>query len=1028
MSNIPPDPPDPPQIPNGSLETSGIIPATSANRLPRNPASSGRGRGRGNGRGRSQRPNTNTPGDAPLNTSSGERNNHRRRRAPRENVTVADETVPSSHRNLPRQDDDAASRHSDGSTRSRKSRISNKEVNEQNVSQPGQPGPSRNSKGGPRRERFGGQLSEQNERPPRAPKRPKTPPPPDSDLTTRLIYALRTPPFPDCPICFNPLHPAQPTWSCSLSEEVSSCCWATFHLKCVREWARKSVKDVKDAFVARGQIGEEGYWRCPGCQTKRTYAPRTYQCFCGAVADPKPGIATPHSCGLTCSRKRKTCDHPCPLNCHPGPCPPCILTVTPPCYCGKTEMAMRCVHTRAVPEPSLSCGQTCGRQLTCGNHVCEAVCHPGDCTPCSKTETINCFCGKHTKEVPCGEGLLDKQEALVIETDGQMKAWVGRYACEDKCERPFACGHHSCSKQCHTPSPTPTQCPFDPSLITQCPCGKHSLDELQSMLRMSCTDPIPTCNSTCGKPLEDCSHSCASKCHLGPCPPCIISVTVMCRCGGTTRYISCRERQKSIAQGDEVVLCDKVCTGLRLCGRHQCSRVCCPLATLSRKTKGKKGKSTMQHALREIELEDQEQLWHECDLICGKMLSCGTHRCSEPDHRGACPPCLQSSFEELSCHCGRTVLLPPIPCGTQINCPYPCNRPPPPCGHARASHTCHEDHIPCPPCPFLTTKRCACGKSNVNNVRCSQEKVSCGQPCGKLLDCGFHKCQRSCHSDMCGPCPSVCGKPRKLCLPAHHACTHSCHAPSACDEDEPCDTVITVSCSCGRFQQPMKCGKCTANPNKASPQLPCRDECAIAKRNARLAEALGITDTKKKVDVTYSDELVSFGKANGKFLPLVEKTLYDFVCSNKKNQVLPYMPENRRKFVRELCQLYRIDTQLVDQEPRRSIQLHRRIDTRVPNPTLTASITTQSSAPNFGKLADLRTVPPVRATPASSLAPTPAPAVRSTMPAGRGWTSVVAAAPQSGSSNPRTPSVQRTIPGGAASNARTPVRENWDDD
>ena len=112
--------------------------------------------------------------------------------------------------------------------------------------------------------------------------------------------------------------------------------------------------------------------------------------------------------------------------------------------------------------------------------------------------------------------------------------------------------------------------------------------------------------------------------------------------------------------------------------------------------------------------------------------------------------------------------------------------------------------------------------------------------------------------------------------------------------------MITVSCPCGRFQQPVKCGKSSANPNKAPGQLSCRDECAIAKRNARLAEALGITDTKKKMDVTYSDDLVSFGRVNSKFLMLVEKTLNDFVTSDKKNQVLPYMPENRRKFVREV--------------------------------------------------------------------------------------------------------------------------------
>ena len=38
---------------------------------------------------------------------------------------------------------------------------------------------------------------------------------------------------------------------------------------------------------------------------------------------------------------------------------------------------------------------------------------------------------------------------------------------------------------------------------------------------------------------------------------------------------------------------------------------------------------------------------HECDLVCGKMLSCGNHRCEERDHKGTCRPCMRSSFEEV---------------------------------------------------------------------------------------------------------------------------------------------------------------------------------------------------------------------------------------------------------------------------------------------------------------------------------------------------------------------------------------------
>jgi transcriptional repressor NF-X1 len=111
--------------------------------------------------------------------------------------------------------------------------------------------------------------------------------PKGNDLTSTLIHALSTPPYPDCPICFAAIHPAQPTWSCSPShntrasdddsnENVSSqCCWTTFHLKCIRSWASKSVKEITDAWRARGEE-RPGEWRCPGCQSKREHVPNGY--------------------------------------------------------------------------------------------------------------------------------------------------------------------------------------------------------------------------------------------------------------------------------------------------------------------------------------------------------------------------------------------------------------------------------------------------------------------------------------------------------------------------------------------------------------------------------------------------------------------------------------------------------------------------------------------------------------------------------------------------------------------------------
>lgn len=115
------------------------------------------------------------------------------------------------------------------------------------------------------------------------------------DLTSRLTAELSTPPYPDCLICFAPITPMQPTWSCSPSNPTlaatddesgaqgsaqgadanAQCCWMTFHVKCIRPWASKSVKDVEEAWRARGEE-RQGDWRCPGCQSKRAAIPSSY--------------------------------------------------------------------------------------------------------------------------------------------------------------------------------------------------------------------------------------------------------------------------------------------------------------------------------------------------------------------------------------------------------------------------------------------------------------------------------------------------------------------------------------------------------------------------------------------------------------------------------------------------------------------------------------------------------------------------------------------------------------------------------
>ncbi|KAF9220771.1 hypothetical protein BS17DRAFT_713315 [Gyrodon lividus] len=837
--------------------------------------------------------------------------------------------------------------------------------------------------------------------------------PPGDDLTSTLTRALRTPPYPDCPICFNPIRPEQPTWSCSLStrtladdnQEESHCCWTTFHLKCIRSWADKSVKDLEEAWRARGET-RSGEWRCPGCQAKRHEVPHVYLCFCHRMPNPSPSrLATPHSCAQPCSRPRLSgCDHSCPLPCHPGPCPPCAVTVQRACFCGKKGRSTRCqADGSALAAVSFSCTQPCNKPLSCGNsqHRCMVTCHLGPCSPCPETEEVRCWCGRESKSTACGElKIEDSARCRVAKNDGSSddEEWIGRYGCGQPCNRPFACSYHLCSKSCHPPSRIPPPCPFDPEHITTCACGRcrifRSADELanssthsfpQLSSRNSCTSPLPTCTSPCSKPLP-CGHLCEATCHWDACPPCTEQVERTCRCGGTKHKVRCGDDAVSEpttgVPASREIICDRACPALRACGRHQCGRLCCPLASLSsiQRSKTKKRRDPTSATDELEELGSEEGGLHVCDLPCNRVMGCGNHRCPQRDHKGNCGVCLRSVFEELTCPCGRTVLEPPIHCGTRVDCTYPCARPPPACGHPRVPHVCHEAVVvagadtpdeglgpgpegtagmgACPPCPSLTKKLCACGKKMVDNVKCSQERVSCGSVCGRLLACGFHHCKRLCHADECGMCTAVCGKSRKSCLPAHHPCTQTCHAPASCPETEACLALITLTCPCGHRRSTIPC-----SGNKLP--LECTGECAIQKRNARLAEALGISEEKRDAmsagtNVTWSEELVAFarGVGNAKFVGIVEKAFSDFITSTRRTQVLPHMPPERRKFVHDVASVYRMDITMVDQEPHRSVQLIRRIDTRIPMPLLSQYVA--STGPSLGRLADLKAAGPLR--------------------------------------------------------------------
>lgn len=660
------------------------------------------------------------------------------------------------------------------------------------------------------------------------------------DITTRIHEDISHNLY-ECPICTNELGSKSRVWSCRL-------CWTVFHLSCIKKWSKNEGSAFRND-QQRQQDGEDEtntprQWRCPGCNLPQDTLPTTYSCWCEKEVDPRslPGLP-PHSCGQTCSRPRSGCPHPCDSICHAGPCPPCTaMGPTLDCFCGKNSSTKRCVETDYVN--GWSCGQICEDLLPCGEHTCPRPCHEGLCGDCEVKVQTKCYCGKVETEMLCSSKEEEIPSAQLSDDMSHTEEWIGSFRCGETCNRPFDCGVHFCQKDCHPQEATAAHCPRSADVITKCPCGKTPLAQIPGFSpRTSCEDPIPNCQEACGK-LLPCGHPCPMICHTGACRPCLRMVKIQCRCGRSSFDSVCHQGSEEPPQ------CFRICKATMNCGRHTCAEHCCPgeRKALERQATRRKLRSLNSTTRPDDDIEAE----HICTRVCGRLLKCEKHTCPELCHKGSCNTCREAIFDEITCNCGRSVLYPPLPCGTKPPpCRFDCERPKA-CHHPQTPHNCHTDDESCPKCPYLTEKKCLCGKKDLKNQPCWLVDARCGLICGKPLKCGSHTCQKGCHrpgdcEDATEPCRQPCGKNKSLC---GHACVEPCHAPYPCPEKTPCSTKVTVTCACGRLRQEKRCGAVKASISKGQVQqqqqapaltpLKCDDECARLERNRSLASALKI--------------------------------------------------------------------------------------------------------------------------------------------------------------------------------------------
>lgn len=758
----------------------------------------------------------------------------------------------------------------------------------------------------------------------------------------------------ECMICCDNISRASSIWCCPN-------CYNIFHLKCSIEWCNKSIKSRQEALASAAypSLGQTNTrsdftetstssftidsstgqartrdiveWPCPACREVLFTRPSKYLCFCGKVSRPEVNIhLTPHSCGKLCNRKRPNanCPHTCNSICHPGKCLPCNLNSMRSCFCGKTTEDMKCTNE------TQSCNQVCGKTLACGSHTCARLCHPGSCDDCNEIMILTCHCGQDLLEQLCKD---------IPRNNGVPKL---NFSCGRLCDKILDCEKHRCEKRCH-PGPECPSCKFLSKNIQFCPCGSTSVKKSLLDQRTSCLDPLPTCDNKCYRSLicgpEKNHHRCQKKCHTGSCPPCKLKSTVHCECKLTTKSIDCNSMFKKESEGDKVTFkqvqftfnCEARCNKLKSCGRHRCYNKCC------------------QH-LRAPSI-------HICDQICGKKLACGEHSCPEVCHFGQCGDCTNIGWEELSCHCGSSVLYPPIPCGAK---PPICNRPcrrPHKCGHP-VKHECHNDTESCAPCTVFVKKKCFCGADSKESVYCYLTGYSCGRTCKKRLSCGRHTCTRVCHENECEqPEKPICTKPCPVVrFSCKHTCSLPCHRSTPCPISD-CKEQIKISCECGNKTDRIDCYKITRdvdnrnrmlmmNTSRSSQEstiiidltkkqttdsmdqseiqtkrLDCDETCSILKRNKALAEALDIAEPDlKPASIFGEDPLKLIREATAqdyKFVAATYNSLARFVKQAKESDrrfiFMQFPPANklRREIVHELAHHFNCTSESRDEEP-----------------------------------------------------------------------------------------------------------------
>lgn len=724
-----------------------------------------------------------------------------------------------------------------------------------------------------------------------------------------------------CLVCTCEIDRYSRIWSCLD-------CYRVYDLECIRDWATRGSSTTA-----------QRTWRCPACHVEHRRIPERFTCWCGRKTNPSTDGMIPFSCGNSCNHKYDSCVHQCMVQCHPGKHPTCgAMGPSMRCKCGSETQQLPCLMTPY--EKGWQCDTPCEVVVCAMGHRCTLnSCHDGLCGPCPKPTTISCYCGHETQEIKCSEIVprLSRGE------DGSKI--VGGASCGRAVRSFFDCEVHFEDVPCQPLPQEKPHCQLSPDVVKSCYCGKTALE---NVVRTACTDPMPVCNNACGKQLS-CGCLCKAQCHPGPCE-CFGHQLVKCGCENTSFLVPC----KALEQGFKP-LCLHKCTALLSCRKHVHKEICCEFEQVALKRE-RENKRLLRNNLRS-NFADQiltMELAHICTKDCNQLKKCGIHRCTALCHSGPCGVCLESSADDLVCHCGKTVIPAPVRCGTKIVCTKQCQRMPP-CGHLPEGHQCHDDDVSCPRCTKLVSKTCECGAKEVKNVLCSVKYVSCGRICDVPKECG-HPCNRACVAEcsegvhaQVALCQFECRKIRVFCP---HMCTLKCHRGknTSCDSTR-CTQPVNLTCACGNLNKSVSCGAIEGTYTAMSQCLPCDEECAVRAREKELRAAFNVTAPE---DPVFSERATAVFRRQRNWCRLIELKLLELVSNymdmveaeldpQRLHHFLP-MSKPQRDFVHEISKSFNLYCESYDKEPNRSVFVYVTDIAKEPSMTLEQAVAKEDAA------------------------------------------------------------------------------------